>query len=130
MGTPADGPAAYCGLDPEDTYVGFDFWADKLVEPFAGRFKFDVPADSCRVIAVRKFVNRPFVVSTSRHVASPAFDIVEESWDPATRTLSGRSTVVPGEPYELRIFSGGRLRRASFRLCVSGFEWKVEGLRP
>jgi len=120
-----DYPAAYCGLDPEKTYVGFDFWANKLVEPFSGRFSFDVPPDSCRVIAVRECVGRPFVVSTSRHVASPAFDVVEERWDPATRTLSGRSKVVPGESYELRIFGDGRLHRASFTPSAADFGWKV-----
>ena len=120
-----DYPAAYCGLDPEKKYVGFDFWANKLVEPFAGRFSFDVPPDSCRAIAVREIVGCPVVVSTSRHVASPAFDVAEERWDPATRTLSGRSRVVPGEPYELRIFSDGRLYRASFTPSAADFGWKV-----
>ena len=120
-----DYPVAYCGLDPEKTYVGFDFWANTQVEPFSGRFSFDVPPDSCRAIAVREVVGRPFVVSTSRHVASPAFDVVEERWDPATRTLSGRSKVVPGEPYELRIFCGGSLRRASFTPSAADFVWQV-----
>ena len=120
-----DYPATYCGLDPEKTYVGFDFWANRQVEPFSGRFSFDVPPDSCRAIAVREVVGRPFVVSTSRHVASPAFDVAEERWDPATRTLSGRSKVVPGESYELRIFSDGRLHRASFTPSAADFGWKV-----
>ena len=119
-------PAAYVGLDQEKTYVGFDFWANELVPPFKGKFAFDVPPDSCRAIAVREVLDRPFVVSTSRHVASPAFDVAEERWDAATRTLSGRSTVVPGEPYELRIFCGGRLRRASFEPTAADFKWKVE----
>ena len=120
-----DYPAAYCGLDPEKTYVGFDFWANREVGSFSGRFSFEVPSDSCRVIAVRERVGRPFVVSTSRHVASPAFDVVEERWDPATRTLSGRSKVVPGESYELRIFGDGRLHRASFTPSAADFGWKV-----
>jgi len=121
-----DYDAAYCDLDPEKTYAGFDFWANEPVPPFKGRFKFDVPPDSCRAIAVREAVDRPFVVSTSRHVASPVFDVVEERWNPETRTLSGRSTVVPGEPYELRIMDGGRLRRVSFEPSAQDFEWKVQ----
>ena len=39
-----------CGLDPEKTYVGFDYWADEFVPEFKGRFRFDVPSDSCRAI--------------------------------------------------------------------------------
>ena len=117
--------AAYCDLDPEKTYVGFDFWANKPVPQFKGRFAFDVPPDSCRAIAVHEVLDRPFVLSTSRHVASPIFDVVEAKWDAATRTLSGRSTVVPGERYELRIVHDGRLRRVSFTPDAADFPWCV-----
>ncbi len=120
-----DYDAAYCDLDPGKTYVGFDFWANELVPAFKGRFAFDVPPDSCRAIAVREMLDRPFVISTSRHVASPVFDVREEKWDARTRTLSGRSTVVPGERYELRIVNGDRLRRVPFTPEVADFAWKV-----
>jgi hypothetical protein len=30
-------------------------------------------------------------------------DVLEENWNAATRTLSGESVVVAGDPYELRI---------------------------
>ena len=43
------------------------------------------------------------MLSSSRHVASPIFDLSEERWDGATRTLTGVSTVVAGEDYELRL---------------------------
>ena len=99
-----DWPAAYAGLASEKTYVGFDFWGNRFVPAFGGRLKFDVPADDCRIIAVRAFDGtKPVVVSSSRHVASPAFEVSDERWDAATKTLSGVSTVVPGEAYELRI---------------------------
>ena len=45
------------------------------------------------------------LVSTSRHVASPAFDVKEERWDAAARTLAGVSRTVPDEAYELRIWA-------------------------
>ena len=121
-----DYPAAHCGLDPQKMYVGFDFWANGPVPQFKGRFAFDVPPDSCRAIAVREVVDRPFVLSTSRHVASPLFDVVEERWDAATQTLSGRSRVVPGEAYELRVFCGGRVRRFSFKPETADFAWRVK----
>lgn len=98
-----DYPAAYAGLDPARTYVGFDFWGKAFVPPFKGALKAELPAASCRVLAVREFDGtRPVLVSTSRHVASPAFDVRSEKWDAAAKTLSGVSSVVAGEPYELR----------------------------
>ena len=109
-----DWPAAYAGLDPEKTYVGFDFWSNRFVSAFRGRFAFDVAADDCRVIAVRAFDGtRPTLVSSSRHVASPAFEVSGETWDAAALTLSGTSATVAGEAYELRLVVPTGLRLVS-----------------
>ena len=137
-----DWPTDYAGLDSEKTYVGFDFWANRFVPAFKGRFAFDVPADDCRVIAVREFDEaRPLLVSTSRHVASPAFEVTGETWDAAARTLSGRSKTVSGEDYELRLVVPKGLRivsvgagvvaqsgteaRVTFRPCGETLDWKL-----
>ncbi len=45
-------PAAWAGLEASGTYYAFDFWANAPLPPFQGKFLFDVPAQSCRVIAV------------------------------------------------------------------------------
>jgi len=128
-----DFPAAYAGLNPELTYVGYDFWGDRFVPAFKGRLAFDIPADDCRVIAVRAFdASRPVLISTSRHVASPVFDVVEERWDVAAGILSGVSHVVPGEKYELRIVVPGNLQCVGSdggRIISSGAELRV-AFRP
>ena len=99
-----DYPAAYAGLDPAKTYVGFDFWNDRFVPVFKGCFTTEVPKDDCRIIAVREFdCTKPVLVSTSRHIASPIFEVTDERWDAVTKTLSGTSTVVQDEAYELRV---------------------------
>jgi hypothetical protein len=120
-----DYPADYAGLDPDKTYVGFDFCNDRFIPRFKGRLKMDVPADDCRVIAVRELQDRPFVISTSRHVASPLFDVEEERWDGVAQTLSGISRVVPGERYELRIVRDGRVERHAFVPEKTPFEWSI-----
>ena len=121
-----DYDAAYCGLDPEKKHIGFDFWGNRLVPEFKGRFKFEVPVDSCVALAVREVLPHPFVVSTSRHVASPLFDVVEEKWDARKKVLSGRSKVVAGERYELRIVHDGKLRRETFVPLTEDFCWQVQ----
>ena len=120
-----DYPAHYAGLDPDKTYVGFDFWNNRFIPPFRGRLSAEVPADDCRVVAVHELLDRPFVISTSRHVVSPLFDVREEHWDPVSRTLSGRSTVVKGERYELRIVDKECIRRVEFVPNVTDFSWSV-----
>jgi melibiase-like protein len=91
------------GLDPGKTYHAFDFWAATPVDSFSGGFKFDVPAQSCRVIAVRPAEEHPILVSTSRHVTQGIIDVTEEKWSAAAKTLSGTSQIVGNDPYELRI---------------------------
>ena len=51
--------AAKAGLDPAKTYCAFDFWADAPAPSFCGEFKFEVPGESCRAIAVRPTEGRP-----------------------------------------------------------------------
>ena len=97
------GTAAWAGLPKARSYHAFDFWENKLIPRFGGEFQFKVPAQSCRVIAVRATEGRPLVLSTSRHVTQGMIDVRDELWDAATGTLSGTSQVVVGDPYELRI---------------------------
>jgi hypothetical protein len=84
-------------------YVGFDYWANEFVRPFKEKLEATLPPASCRVIALRPALDRPQVVSTSRHVSQGIVDLLEERWDGASRTLSGTSRVVGMDPYELRI---------------------------
>lgn len=88
-----------------DQYVGFDFWEDEFVPPFTGSLKSSLRPSSCRVIALRQLLNRPQIVSTSRHITQGAIDIIEEKWNKQKNVLSGKSKVVGDDPYELRIFA-------------------------
>ena len=104
-----DAPAApaveFARLDlpPAPRYAAFDFWANRFLPPVAGQLTGALPAHGCRVVALRPMLDRPFVVSTSRHVTQGMTDLREERWDSAARTLGGRSEVIAGDGYELRI---------------------------
>ncbi|HXS68034.1 MAG TPA: hypothetical protein VN761_04270, partial [Candidatus Polarisedimenticolia bacterium] len=43
------------------------------------------------------------LISTSRHITQGIVDVLDEKWEAATMTLTGRSKIVGGDPYELRI---------------------------
>jgi len=109
------GTAPWAGLLPAKSYHAFDFWENKPLPRFAGEFQFKVPAQSCRVIAVRAAEGHPLLLSTSRHVSQGMIDVRDEQWDAATGTLSGVSRVVGGDPYELRIAG----------LADGGKQWKL-----
>jgi hypothetical protein len=95
--------AAKAGLDPKKSYHAFDFWANRPLPPFQGEFSFDVPSQSCCVIAVRAAEDHPVLASTSRHIAQCMIDVKEERWDANTHVLSGVSQLMANDPYELRI---------------------------
>lgn len=103
---PFDYPLAKIGLDPNLEYVAFDYWQNKLLPPFRDNLKISVPAHSCCILAARAALDYPEVISTSRHITQGAVDALDERWDAATKTLSGRSQVVGGDAYELRIVAG------------------------
>jgi hypothetical protein len=91
------------GLDPANTYFAFDFWTNAPVSSFSGEFNYEVPPQSCRVIAVRGAMGHPVLVSTSRHVTQGMVDVLGEKWSGSAKTLSGISKIVGQDPYELRI---------------------------
>lgn len=127
-----DYAAGYAGLDPEKTYAAFDFWKDRFAGPFRGRVALEVPAGDVTLLHLREFDGtRPVLVSTSRHAASPVFEVASESWDAATLTLRGVSSVVPGERYELRLVvpKGWRIASAELNGRSGLFETDGPGVR-
>ena len=104
-----DYSCAKLGLDPAKTYYAFDYWDNAPLPSFQGGFQCEVPATSCRVIAVRADEGHPVLLSTSRHVTQGIVDVTGEVWRDGK--LSGTSEVVANDPYELRIaglYSGGK----------------------
>lgn len=92
------------GLDAKTPYVAFDFWANRFLEaPIVGTLRQELPAGTCRVLAVRPESDHPQLLSTSRHITQGIVDVLDEQWNSDTKTLSGRSLTVADDPYELRI---------------------------
>jgi hypothetical protein len=91
------------GLPANGAYVAFDFWSNELLAPIKDRLNVAVPARSCRILAVRPALDRPQLLSTSRHVTQGIVDVLAEQWNRGRKTLAGRSQVVANDPYELRV---------------------------
>lgn len=93
----------FLGLPQANRYVGFDYWADRFVPPFAERLQCTLPPAACRVLALRPETDHPMVVSTSRHITQGVVDLLDEQWNEDDLVLAGTSRVVEDDPYELRI---------------------------
>jgi hypothetical protein len=116
----------------EDSYLVYDYWNKK----YLGNFKKSVPLNlspfaSC-VLCVRKKLDRPQILSTSRHITQGAIDIDQMKWDQEKRVLSAVSNVVKGDlytitfyvPEDLRPFNEGNNTTFAKFVHVNGPIWK------
>src|SRR5262249_54370891 len=71
--------ASRAGLEPDRSYHAFDFWSRIALPDFRGAFEFSLPAQSCRVVALRAAEDHPVLVSTSRHVTQGIVDVTNET---------------------------------------------------
>ncbi|HWD41819.1 MAG TPA: alpha-galactosidase [Fimbriimonas sp.] len=105
------------GLAP-GRYAVYEFWSKKYLGEFDDSFEAAAqPAKGTSVYCIRKVLDHPQVISTSRHITQGGPDLIQVKWDAKTRTLSGTSKVVRNDPYELRVRTAG--------LRVKGASWDV-----
>jgi hypothetical protein len=98
-----DLPLTKLGLTNQGDCLAFDYWGDELLPACRERLQVAVPPQSCRILTLRAQSPTPSLLSTSRHVTQGIVDVAEERWEAANRTLHGRSRLVGGDPYELRV---------------------------
>jgi hypothetical protein len=98
-----DVPLAKLDLPKADKYAAFDFWGSAFLPDVTDTISATLPPHACKIIALRPITDFPVVLSSSAHVTQGMTDILEEHWDPATHTLSGKSRVIACDPYELRL---------------------------
>ena len=96
-------PLAKIGLPAASEYVAFDFWAKEFIAPFKKTLSAELPAGSCRILAVAPVCEHPRLLSTSRHLTQGILDVAGERWDGSASVLSATSRVVAEDRYELRI---------------------------
>jgi hypothetical protein len=91
------------GVDPEASYVVFDFWAQKLLGVFQGKMAVTVEPHDTRVLLIHPLVNHPQLVGTSRHITG-AYSIQAMEWNRALNRLRGTSETVSGDAYTLWVY--------------------------
>jgi hypothetical protein len=103
-GDPADGAL---GLDPQPDYYIYDFWNNQLVGRLKGTatLRQTLRPGEARMLAIRKVMPHPQVISTNRHLMQGHLDLADVKWD--GQRLTGKAKVVGGEPFEIVIAMNG-----------------------
>ncbi len=92
------------GLPSDRDYLVYEFWSKRYLGAARGHFQSPALAPKgIHLYAIRQKLDRPQIVSTSRHISQGGADLTQVSWRARTRMLSGRSRVVLGDDYELAI---------------------------
>ena len=93
------------GLPADREYVVFEFWSQKGLGRFRGSFTAPAMDENTvmHVFAIRETRPHPWVLSTTRHLSQGGVSLLEVKWDVGGGILSGRSSVVAGDPYVLTV---------------------------
>lgn len=78
-------------LDPNKTYLAFDFWKQQFVGEMAGELNVDIDPGSVTLLALHEKTGKPQFVSTDRHVMQGAIEIENIDWNETTKTFSAMS---------------------------------------
>ncbi len=89
-------------LDP-GRYLVYDFWNHAFLGEHTKAFFVQIRPNASRTVAVRRALDRPQLLSTSRHISQGGPDLIEMCWNSADHVLSGRSRVVAGDRYEISL---------------------------
>ena len=90
------------GLRADREFLVYEFWTKEFVG--ACRESFDVPAlepGGTQIFVLRERLDRPQLLSTSRHITQGAVDLLRVQWDAEQKALTGCSAVVENDRYEL-----------------------------
>lgn len=97
-------PLSALALDPDKTYVAFDFWKQAYLGEVRGSF--DCPAlelGCCQAVAFYEKPAVPTVIASDRHVSMDAVSVLEHVW--TGDTLHLRLQGVPGQTCHYHIWA-------------------------
>ncbi|HEX7072049.1 MAG TPA: glycoside hydrolase family 36 protein, partial [Rhodothermales bacterium] len=97
-------PLSRLWLDPDATYVAFDFWCQKLVGEVRGELEVSVLPGSVTLLALHEKRDRPFVLSTDRHILQGFVELDDVRWDAPGATLSGVSLGPAGSSHNVSVY--------------------------
>jgi len=113
------------GLPADGEYIVHEFWSRECVPiPCCDSFRAErLEPFGIHIYAIRAALDRPQIVSTSRHITQGGVDLESVEWRPESCTLAGRSRVVRGDPYEIAIRNPW-----TFVFVAAEFDGKPAGL--
>ncbi len=83
-------------LELDGRFHAFEFWTQTDLGIVDEAVEIDVPARDCRVVVLRPARERPYLVSSNRHVSQGGTDLHDPAWDPTSGSLTWSQDLVLG----------------------------------
>ncbi|MEG1843856.1 MAG: alpha-galactosidase, partial [Clostridia bacterium] len=88
-------------LPDNESYLIFDFWNRRFLGITRTGFDIDLDACASRVLCIRKLINHPQILSTTRHLTQGALELRNVRYDEERMILAGESDVIAGDDYAI-----------------------------
>ena len=112
------------GLDPEKSYLVFDFWNQEFLGIFKESVELNIEPHDTHVLHIRPLLQRPQILATDRHI-SGAYSIETLKWDAEKLILSGSSKTVAGTPYSLFVHVPGKFSLSKIKSNAKAVPEKI-----
>ncbi|MDR1704924.1 MAG: hypothetical protein LBS19_09640 [Clostridiales bacterium] len=89
------------GLDSHTQYHLFEYWSQSYCGLLHKEAAVQLLPHESKVFAVHKALDRPQLLSSSRHITQGAYDITALAWDEDGLILSGTANAVAGDEHRL-----------------------------
>jgi len=88
---------------PTGRYVLYDVWEKSYLGELGNGRTFQIDPGACRVLCIRALTHVPLLLGTNRHITQGYPDLLNLKWDSTHKVMTGQSTVVENDPYQIRI---------------------------
>ena len=99
-----DTPLTALGLNNENYYTVYDFWASQYLGLIEKQLHAEVPPEGVRLFGLRRYEKRPMLVASNRHFSQGASDHTALDWSYETRVLSGSFDARAATAYTFTVF--------------------------
>ncbi|MFC1724130.1 alpha-galactosidase [candidate division KSB1 bacterium] len=106
-----------------ESYLAYDFWNNNFMGEIRDTLNISLNPNSCKVLSIKRKLDIPQIVSTSRHITQGAVDLKRVSWNSEVMVLNAESeNLVISDDYSVTVYIPEGL---SFVKCQSEFEHEV-----
>lgn len=111
---------------PEGDYLVFDYTSNEFLGVFDKAFEIKLEACQSKIFSIRKKLNIPQIISTSRHISQGAAEINNLVFNKDDCTLTVNAQLVAENPYEILIYVPNEFKPSSRISKLSNNVYKAD----